>query len=549
MINPIALSNTNSLWGWFAAQALCGLGVRQAVVSPGSRSTPLALGIAHNGGIEALPILDERSAAFYALGLARQSMRPVALVCTSGTAAANYLPAIVEAHESGIPLLVVTADRPPLLRRCCAGQAIDQIGMYGRHANDFLDLPLPEASARGLKNLRQNLSHAVYRTMRPFPGPVHLNCPFDEPLAPEAGKRLDLDFDPEVLLEGMQLPVVGELFEQATGPLFAGEQVRGLIVAGSVQAADDAKARRALFSLAERSGWPVIADVLGPWRAGEAPVGVVRVGRYVDILRTGDVRSLQPDCILQIGPLPTCKTLRQWFAALDLPTLVVGTGFENLDPAHARTRMLQCPPERMDSLELPSCASGYAAQWRRAEKEAAKPEMRPNDEGWVAKAVFESLCADASLFVASSMSVRHAERLASCGHAPFRVFFNRGANGIDGTLATALGCAHGGRGVLLTGDLALLHDAGSLLSAHQMRGSMSVVLVDNGGGGIFDHLPIARTGDAAFDRFFRTPQKVSFGDLASAYGASYEKVEGPEQLGTLLTSLPDEGLRILHCRV
>ncbi len=552
-----AHSNANSLWGAFLASALARMGLKQAVVSPGSRSTPIALGLAACEQIESFVILDERSAGFFALGLARSSRQPVLLVCTSGSAAANYLPALVEASESGTPLLVLTADRPQELRRCAAGQAIDQTRMYGSFARDFFELPCPEPTSACLRQLRQTMRHALMRCMAPERGPVHVNCPFREPLAPQPQERLKLDFDPAALLEGMGPVAVGPALPDFSAISLPGEVRRGLIVAGTLMADDDAAARHSLMTLAARSGWPVLCDALGPWRAGDLPEGVVRVDSYAAILKDRETAdALRPDFVLQVGPLPTSKALRQWLELLDLPTLVVSPGFANIDPLHASASQVQLVPELVHLLPLPRGAdAAYAASWAEANRrcraalDAALDTAPGIDEGAVARELFRSLAADGRLFVANSMSVRHAELYAASGHAPFRVFFSRGANGIDGTLASALGMAQGGRGVLLCGDLALLHDAASLLCATQLRGVLDVVLVDNGGGGIFRHLPVARVADgAAFERFFLTPQKVDFALLAAAYGAGYVAVKSLSQLRELITGPMKDGLRILHLR-
>jgi 2-succinyl-5-enolpyruvyl-6-hydroxy-3-cyclohexene-1-carboxylate synthase len=555
-MNDLAATNTNSLWGWFLAETLVRLGVRQAVVSPGSRSTPIVWALAHCNGIEVLPLLDERGAAFYALGLAKESGRPVVLSCTSGTAAANYLPALVEARESGVALLILTADRPPELRRCASGQAIDQVKMYGSNALDYFELPVPEPTAACLRQLRATLVHALRRTMLPVRGPVHINCPLREPLAPQVGRQLALDFDPEALLGGLAEPKY-DWPQPTTDNIALPSSVRhGLIVAGTVEASDDDAAHSALWTLAARSGWPVVCDALGPWRASDVPSGVTRISAYDTFLQNAANRAaLAPDCVLQVGPLPTSKVLRQWLASLDLPTLVATTSADDIDPLHCRAESVSIAPEHLDSITLPvNTDRDYAAAWAetdRATREKINAALDRFDgifEGQVSRELFRTLPAGTRLFIANSMSVRDAEAFCECGHAPLRVHFSRGANGIDSTLATALGCAHGGRGVLLTGDLALLHDAGSLMAARHLRGSLTIVLVDNNGGGIFEKLPVSAIPDPAFEKFFATPQSVDFESLARAYGADYERVESIARLREHIRELPDSGTRILHIR-
>lgn len=551
-MNDLAQTNINSLWGHVLAQTLAKLGVKQAVVSPGSRSTPLIWAFAHCPEIEAIPLLDERGAAFYALGLARQSGHPVVIACTSGSAAANYLPAIVEAHESGAPLLVLTADRPPELRGCAAGQAIDQLKLYGDYVQTFIELPLPEATPASLRHLREALAHALRRTMLPAKGPVHINCPLREPLAPQPGKTLALAFDPDALLDGIQ-PQKYAPASPATRNLSLPASVeRGLIVAGTILADDDDVARTALWRLAARTGWPVICDALGPWRAGTVPKNVSRVSTYDAILANpADAKNLAPDLVLQIGPLPTSKNLRNFLAALDRPTIVAATTPENISPLHTRAQSIEIAPEALDTLPLPASTNpDYAAQWTRLEESTSTRLNAALDacdfpfEGTLIREICRKLPAGAHLSIANSMSVRDAESFAECGHAPFRTFFSRGANGIDGTLATALGSTHGGKGVLLCGDLAFLYDASSLMTASHFKGHLTIIVADNSGGGIFEKLPVAQIADPAFEKYFATPQSANISKLAEAYGIPCTLLKNATDLDEPLATLPKTGVRI-----
>lgn len=553
-MNDLAKSNVNSLWGYALAQTLARLGVRQAVVSPGSRSTPILWALAHCTEIETIPLLDERGAAFFALGLARQTGKPVVLSCTSGTAAANYLPAIIEAHESGAPLLVLTADRPPELRQCAAGQAIDQVKMYGSYVTGYIELPIPEATAASIRQLREVLSHALRRTMLPYKGPVHINCPLREPLAPQIGKSLALDFDTDALLADLHEQLYAAPQPAVENLTLPSSVKRGLIVAGTVLADDDMKARAALWKLAAKSGWPVICEALGPWRTGKTPENVVRISAYDAILADKSCRAaLAPEMVLQIGPLPTSKNLRQFLATLDLPTIVAATTPENIDPLHVKAQAIQIAPEIIDAIPLPAATdTAYAKAWSdyetntRARLNSSLDKCGFLFEGRIAREIFRSLSSDARLSIANSMSVRDAESFAECGHAPFRVFFSRGANGIDGTIATALGMSHGGKGVLLTGDLAFLYDASSLMAASQLKGSLTIVIADNSGGGIFEKLPVASIQDTAFEKYFATPQKADMAKLAAAYDATFEEVATISDLRARLTTLPETGIRVLH---
>jgi len=362
-MKPPALDfrSVNSLWGSVAVEALARSGVRRAVISPGSRSTPLAFAFARHPGFEAISVLDERSAAFFALGMAKQDLRPVALLCTSGTAGANYFPAIVEAHEAGVPLIVITADRPPEMRACASGQTIDQHRLYGAHVHFYHELAVAQASAPLLRYLRQTIAHAVERTLAPFAGPVHLNAPFRDPLAPAedggataafaAGVDWEAFFDH--LLPPAPVSAVSEI------PVLA-HSVHGLIVAGPVLTADPAAHAAAVGEIARRLGWPVLADGLSPARNHAAAVPHM-VTRYDAILRTPSAaEALRPEVVLCLGEWPTSKVLRAWIEAAGAPVFLVTERPDNRDALHGSTRRVVIPLQALAS-GLPSAGApnGY----------------------------------------------------------------------------------------------------------------------------------------------------------------------------------------------
>ncbi len=556
---PQARSDVNTVWGALTMEVLARLGVGQVVVSPGSRSAPLALAAARHPKLEAIPVLDERSAGFFALGLAKRARRPVALVCTSGTAAVNFFPAVVEASMSGTPLLVLTADRPPELRDCAAGQAIDQLKLYGGFVRQFTEMALPEASRAMLDYLRQTLVHAVDRACRIDPGPVHLNFPFREPLVPEA------DAEPVIGAEVME--ACAAVSPGGASPVAAGagfdpvalealaRHRRGLIAVGAVNPVDPQGFSRAVTLLARKLGWPVLADVLNPLREfpgdGDGPVC-----RYDAILRDpGRARELTPSAVLQVGPPPTSKVLRQWLGGLDAETFLLSDRPGNTDPLHRRAVPLRGGPAAL-AAALPRAVAddGWAEGWSAAEAgraaafDAALAPMTDLFEGKAAWLLARTLPEGTPVFLAGSMPVRYAELFWGPAGRSRPVFSNRGANGIDGTLGTAMGVAQGGPpAVLLTGDLAFLHDSNALLALSRLRGSLTVVLVNNGGGGIFEFLPVARAKDA-FEDFFATPQAVDIEALVRAHGAAYERIEDWDTFEARVRRLPEAGLRVLELR-
>jgi len=543
--------NVNSLWGSVAAETLARCAVRHAVISPGSRSTPLTIALASHPEIEAIPVLDERSAAFLALGLAKCTETPVVLLCTSGSAGANYFPAVIEAHESGVPLIVITADRPPEMRECASGQTIDQQKLFGAHVSFYHELAVAEASLSLLGYLRQTLAHAVDRARGPVPGPVHLNAPFRDPLPPIedaqakalAGK-IDADFFSHL---GAPTPVVtrSTLWQRPT-------TARGIIVAGPLPATKDAAEWvKKVRELSDALGWPVLADGLSPLRADSQAIT-----SYDVILRNADAaRELTPRTVLCIGGWPTSKVLRGWLEASAAEILLVSQHAANRDALHGRTRQITAP---LDSISVSGERihdESYLAAWRAREqaargaiesaleKETALVEPKAS---WLLTRVLPT---GTPLVVANSMPVRDLEYFRAAGGPAIEVFFSRGANGIDGTLSTALGVAHAADkpAVLLTGDLALLHDSNGFLAVPQLRGALTIVLINNQGGGIFEHLPVAQF-EPPFEKFFATPQQVDFATLCAAHRVEHVVVKDWIHFETLLRAEFTRGVRVLEVR-
>jgi 2-succinyl-5-enolpyruvyl-6-hydroxy-3-cyclohexene-1-carboxylate synthase len=552
--------NTNSLWGSVLAETLVRLGVTQAVVAPGSRSAPLAFAFAGHPGIEAIPVLDERSAAFFALGLAKQSGRPVALACTSGTAAANFLPAVVEAWHSGVPLLVLTADRPPELRECSSGQTIDQPKLYGSHVNFYHEVAVPEAKLPALRYLRQTVAHAVERTLWPVRGPVHLNFPFRDPLPPVsdglAGKLRRAGGWKAFFAH--LAPLVPAPAEPTVPALPA--TTRGLVIAGSGGASDPALEAELIGGIAELLGWPVLADGLSFLR-GHGPANAAAVTTYDTILRNPRLaRRLRPDHVIVLGDLPVSKVLRSWLQACDVPLWFVHPQGRNPDALHGRSVWLRGTARAVLAAlverhagEVPALG-GYGREWLALDRRARTAldrglrTTRGLFEGRAVPLLAEHLPAGTSLFVANSMPARDVEYFRPRDDRGLRLFFNRGANGIDGTLSSALGVAHGGRpAVLLTGDLALLHDANGFLLRPKFRGSLTIVLINNDGGGIFGHLPVAQFPEA-FEAFFATPQEADFAKLCAAHRVEHTVVRSWPQFARLVSRRPRRGIRVLEIR-
>jgi 2-succinyl-5-enolpyruvyl-6-hydroxy-3-cyclohexene-1-carboxylate synthase len=547
--------NTNSLWGSVLVETLHRLGLRQAVISPGSRSTPLTMAFARHAGIESIPVLDERSAAFFALGLAKRTQRPVVLLCTSGTAGANYFPAVIEAQESGVPLLVITADRPPEMRECASGQTIDQQKLFGGHVNFYHEFAVPVASLPMLRYLRQTVRHAWERTQWPGAGPVHLNAPFRDPLPPvkdDSTRLLRRSLQVERFFSSVQ---PGPRPVSEVQPTDFSAVKRGLIVAGPAENGGSPVDIGLMAVLAKELGWPVLADGLSGLR-GEAAHFPNLVAHYDAILRSRKAsRRLQPDVVLCLGGWPTSKALRGWLEQGEPEIWLVTGRTQNLDALHLATRHVRGGLQAFAGgvIVQGRQSAAYNAAWHRAEAAAALSLTRSltgarHFEGTAVLHLAQHLPAFTPVFAANSMPVRDVEYFWPANDRSHALYFNRGANGIDGTLSTALGVAHGhGPAVLLTGDLALLHDTNGFLLHAKFQGSLTIVLINNNGGGIFEHLAVAQF-NPPFEEFFATPQNMDFRKLCATYGVSHVAVRDWQHFAGLVAKLPKRGIRVLEIR-
>ncbi len=548
--------NINALWSGVLVETLVRKGVTQAIISPGSRSTPLAFAFARHPGIEAIPVLDERSASFFALGLTKQRGNPVVLLCTSGTAAANYFPAVVEASEGGAPLIVITADRPPEMRGNGSGQTIDQQKLYGSYVTFYHELAVPQAEASLFAYLRQTVAHAWDRSVTPAPGPVHLNAPFRDPLPPVSDGGATETFARTILWETFFNHIVPGA---ERGPVEVIEPLatnqHGIIVVGPAHPANPAGYAESVGEIARRLGWPVLADALSPIR-NQADLVPNVVTTYDAILREpGALDSLAPEFVLCLGSWPTSKVLRSFLESTNAPTWFVSERPDNRDALHARARSLYVSLAIFAAnTPLAIGPNGYEQLWKRYEERArAELDRRMAAEGQLVEPKAAWLLArhlpvETPLFIANSMPIRDLEYVWPSAARKIRPLFNRGANGIDGTLSSALGSVHGGPpGVLLTGDLALLHDANGFLIGNKFKGSLTIVLVNNDGGGIFEHLPVAKF-NPPFEEFFATPQGTDFESLSAAHRVPHQIIQSWEEFIALISVLPESGIRVLELK-
>ncbi|MEH2192093.1 MAG: 2-succinyl-5-enolpyruvyl-6-hydroxy-3-cyclohexene-1-carboxylic-acid synthase [Nostoc sp.] len=554
---PIAFRNVNQLWAYILTETLKRLGLTCAIVCPGSRSTPLAVAFAQQvPEIEAISILDERSAAFFALGQAQATGRAVVLLCTSGTAGANFYSAVIEASYSHVPLLILTTDRPPELRDCHSGQTIDQLRLYGNYPNWQTELALPSPDMGMLAYLRQTVIHSWERTQTPTKGPVHLNIPFRDPLAP-LPDGIDLSylrsqFHPENFFAGITNPCPMP-YAPCPIPKEWKECDRGIIIAGVAQPSQPEEYCRAIAHLSQTLKWPVLAEGLSPVR-NYAELNAYLISTYDLILRNQELaKLLAPEMVIHVGEMPTSKELRTWIDATQPRRWVIDKSDQNLDPLHGRTTHLRISVEdiKVEERNL-SLSSDYVKKWCDAEAQvrlAVDQTMGKIDEIIESKAAWlisQILPPGTPLFIGNSMPVRDVEYFWKPNNLGVRSHFNRGANGIDGTLSTALGIAHRQQSsVMLTGDLALLHDTNGFLIRNKFVGHLTIVLINNNGGGIFEMLPIAKF-DPPFEEFFGTPQDINFAQLCATYNVQHELITSWQQLQRRLNPLPTTGIRVLE---
>ena len=523
-------------------------GMRDACTAPGSRSTPIVLSLVREPQIRCWSHIDERCAGFFALGAAKASGRPVAVACTSGTAAANLAPPVFEAHEARVPLIVITADRPPELRDVGAGQTIDQIKLYGDAVKWFVELGTHEATPERLRWMRTLACRAYWTALEGRPGPVHLNLPLREPLV--LGEE-ELPADPVPGRPGRRPWVARPPAAPALPKGDLDMLPRGVVVAGRCERGTAFGPAVAAF--ARRLGYPLLADPLSGARRGGTAIAT-----YDLLLRDPEfAATVCPEMVIRVGDLPTSKPLRVWLASLaDVPQIAFDPEGAWQNPSAELSADFAIDPELAMKAATPwgPRDPAWLESWRAADAAVATGIAQTLgdelSEPLVAARLAEWLPGEATLFVASSMPVRDVEEFFPVRDDPPRVLSNRGANGIDGTVSAAFGAAAVADGpvVLLIGDVALAHDMGGLMAARRLGLALTIVLLNNDGGGIFHFLPVAGERDA-FEEHVATPHGLDFAHAASLYGCGYELAGGVSGLEAALgAGLAGEGTTIIEVR-
>ncbi|MBL8917358.1 MAG: 2-succinyl-5-enolpyruvyl-6-hydroxy-3-cyclohexene-1-carboxylic-acid synthase [Myxococcaceae bacterium] len=532
----------NQRWAATIAGTLVACGVRHVVLAPGSRSTPLALAFADRPDLRCWPVLDERSAAFFALGLSKAGGAPAAVLCTSGTAGAHFLPALLEAREGGTPLIAITADRPWELHGFGAPQTIDQTTLFGGAVR--ASLRLPEPFEAGLEHLVASLAKTISVSTATPRGGVHLNAPFREPLVHPDGEAGPL-VDPRVPRferpSGLaELSVVRSAIAQAR---------RGIILIGPRERDDGLP--EALHALGRALGFPVFAEA-----ASNARFGFEGAVWSMDVLARSAAfsRRLAPEVVLRFGGGLTLKAPQQWLDGCGARVFAFLDEAQPFDPLHRVEAFFEGDVVAMVKALTPASsrdsALGAMVLAAQARAQAVLTRRRQLEEATVAAAVTASLPSGSNLILSSSMPIRDVDAFAVPGPSRLRVFSNRGVNGIDGVVSTAAGvaAATGRPSVLLIGDVAALHDLSGWLVARAARVPLVVVVVNNDGGGIFSFLPVAER-TRHFEALFGTPHGLDFAHVAALSGATLSRPTSLEALEVAVTEgIERGGLHLVEVR-
>ena len=521
------------------------LGVRHAVFSPGSRSTTMAMLFKEHEGFETYMNIDERSASFMALGIAKAHKEPTVLVCTSGSAVSHYLPAVLEAQYSGVPLIVLSADRPHTLLHVGAPQTVDQHKIFGTAVNYFEELAVPQ-EAHYYTYPRQVARKAYMKAMDTKKGPVHINVPLFEPLVPELSRN---HFEAGRSSFKVVKPNYSDIFACGEGNNLLERYERILILAGPQIDIDEAEMIR---SFGESLQAPILADPLSNIRG--CGTSKVVISTY-DALLAGQAfwHELKPDCVIQFGQIVVSKRVQQMVASWDnVEYIEVNATMDSMNPTGKTTMHIQASIDVFTNLYgVKNDSPAYLGKWQHLET-AGKQKLgtaieEPSCfEGRTIRELQQHISDNAQVLIANSMSIRDFDYFWFSGESKAVLYGNRGVNGIDGTISTALGLAANGRPTyLVTGDLSLFHDLNGLAVAKTHNLNLTIILHNNDGGGIFEYLP--QKGTKHFDYLFSTSQGLDYSGAAKLYGCGYTKISSPDELSFVLAKIGQEsGVHIIE---
>lgn len=504
----------NFCWSQAMVAGFVAAGVCDAVISPGSRSTPLALAMLRQPRLRCHVVVDERSAAFFALGIAKASQRPALVLATSGTAPANWLPAVIEASQSGVPLLLISADRPTELQGCGANQTVDQIGLFGPHVRASHALGTPH-DGFDPAYLHRLAARAYEQATWPHPGAVHINQPFREPLLPLADTA-EAEIPEAIRVAHPALQPFQEDIRDFANRI---SERPGIIVCGEMPGLREYGT--AIAALAERLNAPILAEPLSGLRYGDHDRSHLCV-RYNHWLADQTfVEKHQPEWVLRFGTFPVTRNLQNYVGGIRQTHAVVEPWPRWSDPAHRLTHLFRAEPADVCTALLAESLVAAPGGWRQNFVDQETAAAKGGDAGHIA-AMLEEIPDGTPLFIGNSLAIRQLDSLSGSGEKAIHFYGNRGASGIDGNISTAMGIAVVHNNVVaLLGDLTTQHDLGGLALA-QGRNAV-IVVVNNAGGGIFDRLPQRQLPE--FQRGWRTPQQISFEHAALTFGLGFGRAE------------------------
>ncbi|TSI03029.1 2-succinyl-5-enolpyruvyl-6-hydroxy-3-cyclohexene-1-carboxylic-acid synthase [Lysinibacillus sp. BW-2-10] len=525
-------------------------GVQDIVISPGSRSTPLAYAFASTKNLNIYRQVDERSAAFFALGIAKAKGQPVVLLCTSGTAAANYYPAIVEAKYARVPLIVITADRPHELREVGAPQAINQINLYGEHVKWSAEFPIPDEAKQTLPYIERHVARGVSIAKTAPYGPVHFNVPFREPLL--------IDFSSELPNQTFNSAFVGDIApsKEAIQLLSSviSETEKGFVIIGELALGTDLQY---MWSFVRKLQWPILVESLSNMRTN-IPEDCQQyiISTYDALLKNQSFKNnVVPDTVIRFGAQPVSKFL-SIFLTETMPKnfIVVDEDPMFRDSTAVSTHFIHSSVgDWLNDLQFNnSLDNNYLYEWRKAEEIATKHIKEyvqyETDEGAVVRKLLENLPTQSDIFVSSSMPIRDIDTFLTPTEKDIQIFANRGANGIDGVMSTALGFSQGRPNrqmYLLIGDLAFLHDVNALIATRYQQCNITVIVLNNDGGGIFSYLSQSSV-EQYYEELFGTPTALQFKDVANMYDMEYIQIDSYNELNIFFDKENEKPLRLVE---
>jgi 2-succinyl-5-enolpyruvyl-6-hydroxy-3-cyclohexene-1-carboxylate synthase len=533
--------NRNIIWCDLFFDQLADLGVKYACISPGSRSTPLIISLASNKNITLYTIVDERSSAFFALGLAKKTNTPVVLVTTSGTAVVELYPAIIEAYYQRVPLIICTADRPPVLRNSGANQTINQHNIFGNHIRYFIDAGLPDPKKfLSVKTIAEN---AVKYSRYEDKGPVHINFPFEKPFEPNnytdkinVSKIESLFFNTK---QYYKQPLIDRIDLKELAKKFTLIE-RGLILVGANNFEPDFP--KQLINFSKKFGYPIYVDGATSFRFGKHSKKNVIENLTAIVRAEGFQKHFDPDLIIQFGGTPTSNVLLDFFKKSTAEKILINKFGDRNDPSQTARTVLQIDStlfcKSMNVFDISINESSWLKSFQQMNKIASELKLKyiknasfPS-EIRIADEILENIPSQSNLMISNSLPIRDFDFFASSNNKQINIYTNRGASGIDGINSTALGIASSSKRptFLLIGDLAFYHDLNGLYNAHKFNIPLTIILINNNGGGIFESLPIAEFKDY-FTENFLTPMELNFAKLVQAYRGHYSKIKNWKELG------------------